>query len=105
FGLNAALGLIASVASGVAVAVTFGWLVPMTAVCALALAIATITRSANAGVAAGLGGWVVTVLAAQAAAGRVSAATESVLVVPYLVFAAGCVATVVYGSRAPRGTS
>src|SRR6185369_15022725 len=57
FGLNAALGLIASVASGVAVAVTFGWLVPMTAVCALALAAATITRSANAGVAAGLGGW------------------------------------------------
>lgn len=106
FGLNAALGLIASVASGVAVAVTFGWLVPMTAVCALALATATITRSANAGVAAGLGGWVITVLAAQAAAGRISAATtESVLVVPYLVFAAGCVAAVVYASRAPRGTS
>ena len=52
FALNAALGLAASVASGAAAAVTFGWLVPMTAVCALALAAATVTRSAEAGVAA-----------------------------------------------------
>ena len=49
FGLNAVLGLAASAASGVAVAVTFGWLVPMTAVCALALAAATLARSANVG--------------------------------------------------------
>ena len=41
FGLNAALGLAASAASGAAAAVTFGWLVPMTAICALALATAT----------------------------------------------------------------
>jgi len=47
FGLNAAFGLAASAASGAAAAVTFGWLVPMTAVCALALAAATVTRSAN----------------------------------------------------------
>ena len=53
FGLNAAFGLAASAASGAAAAVTFGWLVPMTAVCALALAAATVTRSPNAGVAAG----------------------------------------------------
>ena len=32
FALNAALGLTASAASGTAAAVTFGWLVPMTAV-------------------------------------------------------------------------
>jgi hypothetical protein len=106
FGLNAALGLAASAASGVAAAVTFGWLVPMTAVCALALAGATLARSANVGVAAGLAGWAITVLAAQAATGRFSAAvTDSVLVVPYLAFAAGCGVIVVYATRIPRGTS
>ena len=62
FGLNAVLGLAASAASGAAAAVTFGWLVPMTAVCALALAAATLARSANVGVAAGLAGWAITVL-------------------------------------------
>ncbi len=50
FALNAALGLVASAASGTAAAVTFGWLIPMTAVSALALAAATVTRSANVGV-------------------------------------------------------
>ena len=70
FALNAALGLAASAASGTAAAVTFGWLVPMTAVSALALAAATVARSANVGVAAGLAGWAITVLAAQAAAGQ-----------------------------------
>ena len=45
FALDAALGLAASAASGAAAAVTFGWLVPMTAVSALALAAATVTRS------------------------------------------------------------
>ncbi len=49
FALNAGLGLVASAASGAAAAVTFGWLIPMTAVSALALAVATIARSANAG--------------------------------------------------------
>ena len=106
FGLNAALGLAASAASGAAVAVTFGWLVPMTAVCALALAAATLARSANAGVAAGLAGWVITVLSAQVAAGRFTAAvTDSALVVPYLAFAAGCGVIVWYATRIPRGTS
>ena len=106
FGLNAALGLAASAASGAAVAVTFGWLVPMTAVCALALAAATLARSANAGVAAGLAGWVITVLSAQVAAGRFTAAgTDSALVGPYLAFAAGCGVIVWYATRIPRGTS
>jgi hypothetical protein len=106
FGLNAALGLAASAASGTAAAVTFGWLVPMTAVCALALAAATLARSANVGVAAGLAGWVITVLSAQAAAGRFTAAVaDSALVGPYLAFAACCGAIVVYATRIPRGTS
>jgi hypothetical protein len=106
FGLNAALGLAASAASGAAAAVTFGWLVPMTAVCALALAAATLARSANVGVAAGLAGWAITVLSAQAASGRFTAAvTDAALVGPYLAFAAGCGAVVVYATRIRRGTS
>lgn len=61
-GVNAALGLAASrialVARGDSTplgsvgAVTFGWLIPMTAVCALALAVATVARSAVVGAAA-----------------------------------------------------
>jgi hypothetical protein len=106
FALNAALGLAASAASGAAAAITFGWLIPMTAVCGLALAAATVTRSANVGVAAGLAGWLITVLAGHAAAGRYTAAvTDSSLVLPYLAFAACCGAIAVYATRIPRGTS
>jgi hypothetical protein len=106
FGLNAALGLAASAASGAAVAVTFGWLVPMTAACCLALAAATLARSANIGVAAGMSGWVITVLAGQAAAGRLTAViTDSSLILPYLAFAACCGAVAAYATRIPRGTS
>ncbi len=106
FGLNAAAGLAASAASGAAAAVTFGWLVPMTAVCALALAAATVSRSANVGVAAGMSGWVITVLAGQVSAGRLTAAiTDSSLFLPYLAFAACCGAVAWYATRIPRGTS
>jgi hypothetical protein len=106
FGLNAAVGLAASAASGAAAAVTFGWLVPMTAVCALALAAATVSRSANVGVAAGMSGWAITVLAGQGAAGRLTAAiTDSALFLPYLAFAACCGAVAWYVTRIPRGTS
>ena len=106
FGLNAALGLAASAASGAAAAVTFGWLVPMTAVCALALAAATVTRSPNVGVAAGSAGWVIAILAGQAAEGRLTAAiTDSLFVLPYLAFAVCCGAVVLFATRIPRGTS
>jgi hypothetical protein len=103
-GLIAALGVIASAVSGVAVAVTFGWLVPMTAVCALALAAATLARSANVGVAAGMAGWAITVLASRALAGTFSAAvTTPSLVLPYLAFAACCGVLVLYATRIPGG--
>jgi hypothetical protein len=105
FGLNAALGLAASAASGAAAAVTFGWLLPMTAVSALALAVATVTRSANAGIAAALGGWAITVLSARAATGQFTAAlTSSALIVPYLGAAAACAALAWFATRIPRGT-
>lgn len=103
FALNAALGLAASAASGTAAAVTFGWLLPMTAVSALALAAAAVARSANVGVAAGLAGWVITVLSGMAADGRLIAAiTDSAFALPYLAFAAGCAAVAVCATRVPR---
>ena len=106
FALNAALGLAASAASGTAAAITFGWLVPMTAVSALALAAATVTRSANAGVAAGLTAWAITVLSVHSAAGQVTAAVaSSVLVLPYLAVAAACGAIAWFATRIPKGMS
>ena len=112
--LNAALGLAASAvsvlagsgpASGAAATLTFGWLIPMTAMCALALAAATVARSANVGVAVGLGGWAITVLSAASSAGDFSAVlTDSVFVLPYLAFAACCAAVVLYATRIPGGT-
>jgi hypothetical protein len=106
FALNAALGLVASAASGTAAAVTFGWLVPMTAVSALALAVATVTRSANAGVAAGLAAWAITVLSVRSASGQVTSAVASpALVLPDLAFAAACGAVAWFATRFPRGTS
>ena len=106
FALDAVLGIAAAAASGTAAGITFGWLVPMTAVSALALAAATLARSANVGVAAGLAGWAITVLSGQAAAGRFTAAvSDSALVIPYLAFAACCAAVVVYATRIQRGTS
>jgi hypothetical protein len=104
FGLNAILGLVASAASGAVAAVTFGWLIPMTAVCALALAAATLGRSANVGVLVGLAGWLITVLGARAVTGQFSAAfTSTVLIVPYLLAAACCTAIAMYVTRIPRG--
>jgi hypothetical protein len=106
FALNAVLGLAASAASGAAAAVTFGWLVPMTAVSALALAAATVTRSANVGVAAGLAAWVITVLSVQSVSGQFSTpVTSSALVLPYLVVAAVCGAIAWFATRIPRGIS
>ena len=106
FAVDAALGLAASAASGTAVGITFGWLVPMTAACALALAAATVARSANAGVAAGLAGWTIMVLSSQVADGRFTAAiSNSALILPYLAFAAVCCVIALTAARAPRGTS
>jgi hypothetical protein len=106
FSLNAALGMAASAASATAAAVTFGWLIPMTAVSALALAVATVTRSANAGAAAGLAAWAITVLSVHMASGQVTAAVASAgLVLPYLAVAVACVAIAWFATRFPRGTS
>ena len=113
FAVNAVLGLAASVvsavsvvsASGAAAAVTFGWLIPMTAVCAFALAVATVARSANAGAAAGVAAWLIIVLSGRVASGHFAAAvTDTVLFLPYLAIGAGCAAVALYATRIPRGT-
>jgi hypothetical protein len=110
FAVNAVLGLAASAASvvsgsGAAAAVTFGWLIPMTAVCAFALAVATVARSANAGAAAGVAAWLITVLSGRVASGHFAAAvTDTVLFLPYLAIGAGCAAVALYATRIPRGT-
>ena len=104
FGLNAALGVAASAASGAAAAVTFGWLVPMTAMCALALATATVTESPNIGVAAASTGWLIALLSGQAADRHFTAAiTDSSFVLPYLALAICCGAVVLIVTRIPRG--
>ena len=106
FALDAALGLAASAASGAAVGITFGWLVPMTALCALALAVATVSRSANAGVAACVAGWALIVLSEQASTGRFDAAvSNSALLLPYLAVTVICVAVALYATRIPREVS
>ncbi len=106
FALNAGLGLAASAASGTAATVTFGWLVPMTAVSALALAAATITRSPNVGVAAGLTAWTITLLSVHSVSGQVTAAVvNQALVLPYLAVAAACGAIAWFATRTPKGTS
>ena len=107
FAVNAVLGLAASAvsASGAAAAVTFGWLIPMTAVCAFALAVATVARSANAGAAAGVAAWLIIVLCGRVASGHFAAAvTDTVLFLPYLAIGAGCAVIALYATRIPRGT-
>ena len=111
FAVNAVLGLAASAvsvsgpANGTAAAVTFGWLIPMTAVCAFALAVATVARSANAGAAAGVAAWLIIVLSGRVASGHfASAVTDTVLFLPYLAIGAGCVTVALYATRIPRGT-
>jgi hypothetical protein len=107
FAVNTVLAVGATAVSGAffgaAAGITFGWLVPMTAVSALALAAATLTRSANVGVAAGLAVWCITVLGGKATAGQFSAAvSDQSLFLPYLACAAVAVAVVLHSTRTPR---
>jgi len=111
FAVNAVLGMAASAATlgttaGThAAQLTFGWLIPMTAVCAFALAVATVARSANAGAAAGVAAWLIIVLSGRVASGHFAAAvTDTVLFLPYLAIGAGCAAVALYATRIPRGT-
>lgn len=88
-GLNAALGLVATLLAAGAVTLTFGWLLPMAAVAALALAAATLARSANVGVVIALAGWCIVVLAAAVGTGDLAAAVQQASLAPG--YAAGTV--------------
>ena len=104
FAVNAVLGLLASAASGAVAALTFGWLLPMTAVCALALAVAVAARSAVVGAGAGVAAWAITVLASDTASGQLTASvTNAGAYLPYLAVAACCAAIVIYATHPERG--
>jgi uncharacterized membrane protein len=106
FAVDAALGIAASAASGTAAGITFGWLVPMTALSLFALAAATLARSANVGVGAGLSAWCITVLAGKAADGQYSFAVADHVLLPfYAACAAVFGAVVLYATRTPRAAS
>lgn len=104
FALDAVLGLVASAASGAAAALTFGWLLPMTAASALALAVAVAARSAVVGAGAGVAAWVITVLATETASGQITVSvTNANAYLPYLAVAVCCAAIAVYALRPQRG--
>lgn len=106
FFVNALLALAASLVSPVASGIAFGWFVPMAAVSMLALAVATLTRSANIGLSAALIAWTLTILATSSATGSFGAAVDGglTLLLPYLLVAVCCTAIVVYRPATPRGS-
>jgi hypothetical protein len=88
-----------------AVAITVAWLLPMTAICALTLAVAVAVRSATAGGFAGVLAWAATVLASASASGQFTAAvTDSSAYLPYLAVAACATVAIGYAIRPQRGT-
>ncbi len=118
FAVNAVLGMAASAATigttaGTHTAqLTFGWLIPMTAVCALTLAVAVAIRSAAAGAGAGVAAWIFVVLGHGAlgstapgnpAAPLSDAVTDPNLYLLYLAVAACSAAVVYYVTRPQRG--
>jgi len=110
FTVNAVFGLAASVltlgtrASADAAPVTFGWLIPMAAVCALTLAVAVAARSASVGVGAGVAAWIILVLTRSSVSDQFTAAvTDANLYLPYLAVAACCAAVVIIVTRTQKG--
>jgi hypothetical protein len=122
FAVNACLGLVVSgisywatahglhgggghAAAATAAAVTFAWLIPMTAVSALTLAVAVIARSASVGALAGVLAWAATVLASRVSAGAFTAAvTDTAIYLPYLAIAVCATAVIGYATRPQRRT-
>lgn len=106
FLLDTALGLAAMLISSAATGIVVGWLIPMTTVSALALAVATMTRSPNLGVLAGVGGWSAVLYMTQATTGSFADAVNlSAFTFFYLAIAALCAAIVLYATRMTRGTA
>lgn len=104
FGVNALLGIVASLVTSLTVDLTLGWLLPMTTVAAFGLAASTLTRSANVGSAAALAGWAIFVLAGAYRTGNITAAVERDALIPvYLIGTAICVGVTLYATSGSRG--
>jgi hypothetical protein len=111
FAVNAILGIMTSAVtysaipgrlSAHATAITIGWLVPMTAVCALTLAVAVATRSASVGATAGVCAWATIVLVSRTSTGQLTAAvTDTSTYLPYLAVTACAAVVVGYATRTP----
>jgi hypothetical protein len=104
FGLNAILGIVASLLTVEATDLTWLWLVPMTTISALGLAGATLSGSANTGVATALAGWGLIVLARTIETRDVVRAAEpSASLIPlFLIAAAVGVAVSLYATSGRR---
>lgn len=86
--------------------ITVAWLLPMTAVCALTLAVAVVARSAMAGAFAGVLAWTATVLGSSSASGQFTAAvTDNSTYLPYLAVAACAAVVTGFATRSQRGLS
>lgn len=103
FGVNALLGLAASLLASEAGVLTWGWLAPMAAVSALALAGSTVSGSAHAGVGLALAAWAIVVLGSAAETRDLASAADSGPLVPvYLAVAALAGAVALWRSNRPR---
>jgi hypothetical protein len=100
---DALLGLVASLVAGEAFGLTIGWLLPLTAVSALALAGATLSRSANVGVGAALAGWAVVVLGSAGGFRNLGAAVDAKLEMLVPVYGLATVACLVLALWATSG--
>ncbi len=103
FGVNAVFGLAASLVAAPVTGLALGWLLPMTTVAALGLAAATLARSANVGVAAGMAGWGLIVLGNAADTRDYAAAVERGGLTPfYLIGTVVCIWLVLYATSGGR---
>jgi hypothetical protein len=94
FGVYAVLGVVASLFTAQAVGLTLYWLVPMATVAAMALAGATLARSANVGVGAALSGWAIIVLGSAVNTRDLSAAVAGGTLMPFYVLGTAVFAAV-----------
>lgn len=103
FGVNALFGLAATLIAAEVGGLTFGWLLPMTAVSALGLAGATVSLSAYTGVGVALAGWGGVVLASAYSSRDLATAVESGALMPvYLVATVVLVVVALYETSGSR---
>jgi hypothetical protein len=116
FSVNALLGVAVSLVSyfamdsgivpkstgATAAAITVGWLLPMTAICTLTLAVAVVALSAVVGAIAGVAAWTITVFVSATVGQFNTAVTDDSSYLPYLAVTACAVLAVAFASRSQR---